>query len=229
MASTAFTFLVTVAAVAYALHWHPPAPQRAALAAAPKDSVPPPAPLPVVVLPGPRDGVDLGIPASAGEGPGWTTYRDTLFDFALRYPARVFAFDPTRSDAHVQTFTSHDRLATLRVIATRNTAGISLASFRSALIKERYAGASFRRTQRQRHWFALSGTRGQEVFQERITFSCDGKSMHGWQLHYPASQRARYDDLANVMLRNRPHGNGPSGGCASDRRKAKRHSQRRGR
>ncbi|HEX5957676.1 MAG TPA: DnaJ domain-containing protein [Hyphomicrobiaceae bacterium] len=226
-ASTAVTFLVTVAAVAYALRWQPPAPPRATLAAAPKGSVPLPAPLPVVVLPGPREGVDLGVPPPAGDGPGWTTYRDTLFAFALRYPAGVFAFDPTQSDRHVHTFTSHDRRATLRVIATPNTARISLASFRSALIKERYAGASFRRTQLQRHWFALSGTRGQEVFQERITFSCDGKSMHGWQLHYPASQRASYDDLAAVMLRNRPHGNGPSGGCASERGKAKRHSRRR--
>jgi hypothetical protein len=52
------------------------------------------------------------------------------------------------------------------------------------------------------------------VFLERVTVSCDGKSMHGWQMLYPVSERAAYDQLAKLVLSNYPHGNGPGAGCA---------------
>jgi hypothetical protein len=149
----------------------------------------------------------------------WTTYRDTRFDFALRYPAGVFALDAARSNSNVRTFVSRDGHATLRIVSPQSTGGISLASFRSALIKDRYAGASFEQTPRGQRWFALTGTRGDEVFLERITYSCDGKSVHGWQMLYPASQRATYDELAKLVLRNYPHGNGPGAGCDDARPK----------
>ena len=118
-------------------------------------------------------------------------------------------------------FISRDGLATFRIMTARNTARISLARFRSKLLKQRYAGASLHRTPRRRHWFALSGTLGEEAFVERITFSCDGKSMHGWQMRYPLSERATYDKLARQVLRNHPHGNGPDGGCEQAKPKSR--------
>jgi curved DNA-binding protein CbpA len=161
--------------------------------------------------------------APSGPGPAnWTTYRDRRFDFALNYPAGIFALDAARSSDRVHTFVSSDGRAVLRIVAGENKAGVSLGRFRSALIRQRYAGASFNRTTQRRHWFALSGTRGGEVFMERITFSCDGRSMHGWQLTYPSSQREIYDELAKLVLRNHPHGNGPLAACEDAKGKAKR-------
>ncbi|HXE88881.1 MAG TPA: J domain-containing protein [Hyphomicrobiaceae bacterium] len=147
----------------------------------------------------------------------WRTYRDARFDFALRYPAGLLAFDAARSDAHVSTFVSRDGQAVLRIVAAENTAGITPGGYRSVLMKDRYAGAKFKPAARREHWFALSGTLGDEVFLERVTFSCDGRSMHGWQMRYPASQRATYDELAGLILRNHPHGNGPGPGCDEER------------
>lgn len=147
----------------------------------------------------------------------WRTYRDPRFDFALRYPAGVFTLDAARSDANVRTFVSRDGQAVLNIVATPNTAGMALADLRRALMKGRYAGAAFDSAPRRQHWFALSGTRGDEVFLERITYSCDGKSMHGWQMMYPTSQRAAYDELAKLVLLNRPHGNGPPTACEDSR------------
>jgi curved DNA-binding protein CbpA len=159
--------------------------------------------------------------------PNWMTYRDVRFDFALRYPAGIFAFDAAQSGANVQTFVSRDGSAVLRIVAAENTSGITLGGFRSALVKERYAGASFNKAPRRRHWFALSGTRGDEVFLERITFSCDGKSMHGWQMKYPSSRRATYDEIAKLVLQNHPHGNGPGADCEGARPKAQPKAQAR--
>jgi hypothetical protein len=216
-ASTAVTFVVTLVAVSYLVRWHlrsVPQIQPSAMALASQ----PPARTTTVAMPSTTPtvaGTDSGsgLPPQAAEGALWSTFRDPRFDFVLRYPAGVFAFDPAQSDANVHTFVSRDHRAIFRIVAAENSAGISLGGFRSRLIRRRYAGASLERTPRRRHWFALAGTKGDEAFMERVTFSCDGKFMHGWQMRYPASQRATYDGLAKLVLRNHPHGNGPGAGC----------------
>jgi hypothetical protein len=213
-ATTAITFVVTSAAVSLALRWHFLAAPNARAAASPTRL--PQSPMPGTV----RVAAASAAPGAPQRTPGvlgWTTYHDARFEFALRYPAALLAFDPAHSDANVHTFAARDGRASLRIVAAENSARISLASFRTALMKERYAGATFRTTTRQRHWFLLSGTRHNEVFIERVTFSCDGKSMHGWQLHYPVSQRAAYDTVAKLMVRNYPYGNGPGAGCEGPR------------
>jgi hypothetical protein len=121
----------------------------------------------------------------------------------------------------MHTFVSRDRRATFRIVAAENTAGISLARFRSTLMKKRYAGAAFDQTPQRRNWFALTGRLGEEAFLERVTFSCDGKSLHGWQMRYPLSQRATYEELAKLVLRNAPHGNEPAGSCEDIKSKRK--------
>jgi hypothetical protein len=51
----------------------------------------------------------------------------------------------------------------------------------------------------------LSGARGDKVFYERVAFSCDGKSLHGWQMIYPLSERTFYDLVADEVHRNHTH------------------------
>jgi hypothetical protein len=204
-AVSVLTFALTAGLVSFALRRHLDAAPEAALASRAS---------------GPGDAAQTDAPpgASASDGeraPIWKTYRDARFDFSLRYPAGVFALDAARSDAHTRTFISRDGQALLRIVAAENTSGMTLANLRRSLMKERYAGAAFDPAPRRQHWFALSGTRSGEVFLERITFSCDGRSMHGWQMLYPSSQRSTYDGLAKLVLLNRPHGNDP--GCDDER------------
>jgi hypothetical protein len=94
-------------------------------------------------------------------------------------------------------------------------------------MRKRYAGASFDAAPQRAHWFALSGTRGENAFVERVTFSCDRKSMHGWQIVYPSSERDVYDKLAKQVLRNHPHGNGPGASCSDARPRAPTRRMRR--
>jgi len=217
-ASGAVTFVVTALVVVTTLRRDAPAPSAVGVATVRSNDKA--AALPQSRMPGAPPPVD----GPAGQvDPGratiWRTYRNARFDFALRYPAGLLAFDAARSDAHVTTFVSRDGQAVLRIVAAENTAGITPGGYRSVLMKDRYAGATFKPAPRREHWFALSGTLGDEVFLERVTFSCDGRSMHGWQMRYPSSQRATYDDLAALILRNHPHGNGPGAGCEGPRRK----------
>jgi curved DNA-binding protein CbpA len=221
------TFAVTLIAVSVLVRWHLEAePLHAAAAGTPSDwgsKVVLQATVPVlsgaVADPDPA-------PKSADQA-GWTTFRDPRFAFTLEYPAGIFTFDVAQSDAHTHTFVSRDRRATFRIVAAENATGVSLARFRRTLMKKRYAGASFERTQRRRHWFVLAGTLRGEAFLERVTFSCDGKTLHGWQMRYPVSQRATYDELAKQVLRNHPHGNGPAAGCKDTKPRRKRPRRRR--
>lgn len=203
-AITVATFVATTTVVSLAVRWH--------LGAAPEAAALPP--FKTTVLP-PRK-----------LAPNWTTYHNPGFGFALRYPAGIFVLDKAQSTSNVRTFVSRDGRAVLRILASENTTGTTPARFRRALMKERYAGASFEPAPRHRYWFALSGTRGEDVFFERVTFSCDRKSMHGWQMIYPSSERATYDEIAKLVLRNYPHGNGPGAGC---RKAKKRRAQSRSR
>jgi curved DNA-binding protein CbpA len=222
-ATSVATFAVTAGLVSFAVRRHLAAvPGPEARAAHAMDAR---AGLAQAGTPSPAPAADrLGGAADAAQAAVWKTYRDPRFDFTLRYPAGVFAFDAAKSDANVHTFVSRDGQALLRIVAAKNTARIGLAELRRSLMKGRYAGAVFHSAPRHRHWFALSGTRGKEVFLERITYSCDGRSMHGWQMMYPVSQHATYDELAKAVLRNAPHGNGP-GACdarSKPRSKARR-------
>lgn len=222
---TAVTFAVTLTAVSYLVLRHLKAPQPAPSHAAAADKPPgwgSKVTVPATAQASPGDAADLGLPPRSADEAGWTTFRDPRFAVTLLYPAGVFTFDPAQSDANTHTFVSRDRRATFRIVAAKNASGNTLARVRSTLMKRRYAGASFEQTPRHRHWFALAGTMGEEAFLERITFSCDGKTLHGWQMRYPLAQRPTYDALAKQVLRNPPHGNEPAAGCGDARRRRTR-------
>jgi curved DNA-binding protein CbpA len=220
---TAVTFAVTLIAVSYLVRWHLNGTPQSGPPAAAADKPSGPGSKVALSAPAPAERADaagLGLLGRSADEAGWTTFRDPRFAVTLLYPASVFTFDPAQSDSHTHTFVSRDRRATFRIVAAENAAGVTLARFRSTLLKKRYAGASFEQTPRHRHWFALAGTLGEEAFLERITFSCDGKTLHGWQMRYPLSQRTTYDALAQHVLRNHPYGNEPAAGC-EDRTKRK--------
>lgn len=138
-------------------------------------------------------------------GWSWTTYQNARFGFALKYPADVFAFDSGTGNENVRTLVSRDGGALLRVFAAENSTGTTPAKYRRSLIETQYAGAVLHYTPLRKSWFVLSGTRGDKAFYERVTFSCDGKSMHGWQMIYPVSERTVYDLVVDEIHRNYAH------------------------
>lgn len=158
-------------------------------------------------------------PVSETQPAGWTTYRSTRFGFALKYPGDVFAAAAAApADGSAGSFVSRDGRATLRLVAGPIAAGVTVARYRRSVMEQRYAGAAYDYAPQQTHWFVLSGTRGDEMFYERVTFACDGRSMHGWQLTYPLAERAFYDRIVEEMHRGYRHGNGPGGRCGEGKR-----------
>ena len=145
----------------------------------------------------------------------WVSYRNAPFGFTVKYPADIFAPEAAQSDEHVKQFRSRDGRAALRIFGTPNLAGRTLVQYRTALIQERYGKASLHYAPQRNTWFVLSGFSGDDIFYERVTFACDRRSLHGWTLVFPASERLLYDPITEEMHRNYRHSNGPKALCGT--------------
>ena len=141
------------------------------------------------------------LPQVRAKGSGWLAYHNAAFRFSLKYPADVFAHDIGQSNEDVHTFVSRDGAAVLNIFTSNNYAGATLARYRRTRMEEHYAGASFEQSPQRKYGFVLSGTQGDRAFYERVTFSCDGWAIHGWQMFFPVSQRTVYDLVADEVSR----------------------------
>ena len=106
----------------------------------------------------------------------------------------------------------------LRVYADRGNAGTTPSKYRAALLARRYAGAALDYAPQRDHWFVLSGTLGAEMFYERVSFSCDRRSVHGWLLTYPVAERQFYDAIVEDMHRSYRYGRIAGWHCSASAR-----------
>jgi DnaJ-like protein len=141
----------------------------------------------------------------------WASYRSADFGFALQYPADVFVLDLSPS-GEARSLVSRDGRARL-VISAMSADDTTLPAHRRSLLEGAYKGAAFDYTPQRSNWFVLSGTLGSEMFYERVTFSCDGRAVHGWKLVYPLAERTLYDRIVEEVHRRYRHGNRPGGRC----------------
>ena len=131
----------------------------------------------------------------------WAVYRNAYLGFALKYPADVFTLGRNQTDNSDRLLASKDGRALLRIYGVPNRMATTLTQYRRALIARRYPDATFDFTSQRHNWFVLSGRVGEEMFYERVTFSCDGRSIHGWLLVYPISERSLFDAIGEEIHR----------------------------
>ena len=143
----------------------------------------------------------------------WTLLENTGAGFELKYPADVFAAKPGTLEADDRLFVSQDGHAVLRVYANRSNLGTVPSKYRASLLAKRYAGASLDYAPQRENWFVLSGTLGQEMFYERVSFSCDRRSFHGWLITYPVVERQFYDAVVEEMHRTYRYGKAAGWRC----------------
>jgi hypothetical protein len=141
--------------------------------------------------------------APRAKAANWTAYHNPRFGFALRYPADVFRGTTGEARGSDDVFLSSEAgRAVLWISANRSRAGRSITQYRQSLMAERYAGATFDYAPQRENWFVLSGTIGSEMFYQRVTFACDGQSVHHWLLVYPVAERVFFDAIVEEMHRS---------------------------
>ena len=136
-----------------------------------------------------------------GRRASWTSYSNSRFLFTLSYPADVFSITESADD-NGAVLVSTDGRARLRIFAAKNVTGKTLSEYRRFLLQNRYEDVSIDYAPRSKLWFVLSGTQGEEVVYEHVGFSCDGASLHGWQMTYPAHERTFFDLVADEVHRS---------------------------
>lgn len=146
-------------------------------------------------------------------GDGRATYRNSRFGFEFSYPSGLLIPEPGPGNDAGRVFRSRDGRAKLLAAAGDNAGNDTLEAYRRFLITESYRGARLDYAPVRPNWFVLSGTRGDEMFYERVTFACGGRLIYGWQLTYPVAERAIYDRVVEAIHRSYRAGQGEDGTC----------------
>ena len=143
----------------------------------------------------------------------WTSYRNAKHGFMLAYPTALFAPDPERESEDGRAVVSTDGRARLLVGAFVNQESTDLKAYREFLLAESYSGATLDYAPVRDKWFILSGLRGNEVFYERVTFTCGGRIINSWAMLYPVSERRTYDRVVERVAKSYSPGAGARGDC----------------
>jgi hypothetical protein len=131
----------------------------------------------------------------------------------IAYPTVLFAPDPERESEDGRAVVSPDGRARLLVGAFVNDQGTDLKAYRDFLLAESYAGATLDYAPVRDRWFVLSGTQADNVFYERVTFTCGGRIINSWAMLYPVSERRIYDRVVERVARSYSPGAGARGDC----------------
>jgi hypothetical protein len=161
----------------------------------------------------------IALPALASRRDlGWLTYRDKTFAYGFDYPTVIFKpaeGDPTatltdskRRSGRV--FKSTDGKAFLLTAAFENTGRLDLDSYKQRVASSAYKDAKVEYQRTADTFFVLSGTRGKDIFYERVTFSCGGRVVNVWTMTYPRTESGLYDRIVEEVARTFRPTEGPA-------------------
>ena len=138
----------------------------------------------------------LAVPAQGREATwDWVPYVNERFGFSFRYPAGVFESQHHSDAGDGEVFVAGQGDGRLLVGAFENTDGHSVASYMNYIRRESYSGYGVDYAPRGQTWFVLSGENAQNVFYEKVMFSCAGRVISSFALIYPISSKAMFDPI----------------------------------
>jgi hypothetical protein len=124
---------------------------------------------------------------------GWVPYVNERFGFTFRYPAGVFEPERRSEAGDGEVFVGVRGDSRLLVGAFDNADGHDVASYMSYIRRESYPGYDVDYAPRGQTWFVLSGENDQNVFYEKVIFSCQGRVISSFALIYPIASKAMFD------------------------------------
>ena len=160
--------------------------------------------------------VVLGLSSAAIAGPkldDWATLKNERHGFTIAYPVDVFEqkTEPTTDEGRV--LQSKDGKAKLLIGAFENGENSSLDDYRQFLLDNQWAGAAIDYSAVRKKWFVLSGIKDDQIFYERVSFTCGGKLINSWAMVYPTAERKVYDRVLEAIAKTYLPGAGKEGNC----------------
>ena len=138
----------------------------------------------------------LATPAQGREALlSWAPYVNERFGFSFQYPSGVFEPERRSEAGDGEVFASVRGDGRLLVGAFENADGHTVASYMNYIRTESYSGYNIDYAPRGQTWFVLSGESDQDVFYEKVMFSCGGRIISSFALIYPIASKARFDPV----------------------------------
>jgi len=137
------------------------------------------------------------IPAQADER--WTSQRDENFGFSFSYPEALFSSVPGDDKPSFHYFASNTSDAKFLVGAWDNRSGATPEHFKQWMIAHAGGYEDVTYQPRGRSWFVLSGYRDDQIYYEKVMFSCGSYVVNIFAIAYPTAQRRLFDPVVERM------------------------------
>jgi len=122
-------------------------------------------------------------------------YVNERFGFSFEYPTGVFEPERRSETGDGEMFAGVRGHGRLLVGAFENADGHTVASYMNYIRRRSYSGYDVDYAPRGETWFVLSGENDQNVFYEKVIFSCRGRIISSFALIYPIVSKAMFDPV----------------------------------
>lgn len=129
----------------------------------------------------------------------WTSQRDAGLGFAYSYPPDLFQEIEGDGKPSFHYFETPNSDAKFLVGGWNNRASRSPESFKQWLIANAGGYDEVTYHPRGRSWFVLSGYRGDQIYYEKVMFSCRQDIVNVIAITYPVAERKLYDPIVERM------------------------------
>ena len=129
----------------------------------------------------------------------WAYERDPGLGFNFSYPRDLFQRTEGDGKPSFHYFVSRDADAKLMVGAWNNEAGQTPSEFKQWLLANTGGYDAMTYVPRGRTWFVVSGYRGDDIYYEKVMFSCGGSVVNVLAITYPKGLRRHYDPVVEQM------------------------------
>jgi hypothetical protein len=131
--------------------------------------------------------------------PPWAHERDPGLGFDFSYPLNLFQRTEGDGKPSFHYFVSRDAEAKLMVGAWNNEAGQTPSEFKQWLLANTGGYDEMTYVPRGRTWFVISGYRGDDIYYEKVMFSCAGSVVNIFAITYPQGLRHQYDPVVEKV------------------------------
>jgi hypothetical protein len=128
----------------------------------------------------------------------WSTYQDDNYGFSYSYPVELFT-QVEGERPSFRYFRSPESEAKFMVGAWDSERGETPSHFKQWMLTNADGYEDITYQPRGRTWFVLSGHRGDQIYYEKVIFTCGGRVVNVLAISYPETQRGMFDQVVERM------------------------------
>ena len=136
--------------------------------------------------------------ASEAQANRWATSEDDNYGFSYSYPVELFA-EVEGDRPSFRYFQSPGSEAKFMVGAWDSERGETPSHFKQWMLTNADGYEDITYQPRGRTWFVLSGHREDQIYYEKVIFSCGGRVVNVLAISYPEAQRGVFDEVVERM------------------------------